>query len=257
MTDYLAALRDELVDAADRLAQPAATAPRRNRRWRRSPRALAVAAAALTLSATALAATTPWRPYFGDPEHPSPQPRVTGSAPPAEQLALLGVLRRDQTPEDRGATTQQALRYFGTTTQDVHSDYIRRLPIGPGYLPAVLVPARSWEVAGLLHKEDVLCVFVAERNGDGGAKGCYTTEELRRGRAGGGLGSVTYGLVPDGVAEIRVRYPGGTQRVPVRDNFFEHRALGEDASSTATSLARSLGRTWVDGDGHPTSIQPG
>ena len=212
----------------------------------------------LAVSATALAATAPWQPLFGDPDHPSAQPRVTGSAPPAGQLALLSVLRRPQTDEDRGATTQQALRYFGTSTQDVYTDYIRRLPLGSGDLAATLVPARSWRLpGGVMTLHDVLCVFVAESNGDGGAKGCYTTAALTRGRAGGSLGSVEYGLVPDGVAALEVRYANGTQRIAVRDNFYEHRAPPQDVAGGGTTPARSQGTTWLDADGKPASRQPG
>lgn len=256
MSDYLASLRQELVAASDRLGAGSAAAPRRRSWWRRSPRTVALALAGLTVSATALAATTPWQPLFGDPTYESPQPRVTGSAPPADQLALLGVLRREQTEDDRGPVTRQALRFFGTSTQDVYTRYIRHLPAGAGPLPAILVPARSWSVAGLFEKDDVLCVFVGEAGGDGGAKGCYTTAEIRRGRGGGALGPVVYGLVPDGVAEVRVRYPDGTRRVPVRDNFFELSAPGRAVAGGGVSPARSWGTTWVGPDGKPTALQP-
>src|SRR4051812_1613021 len=108
VSDYFAALRQELVAASDRLSQQSAPVRTGRSWWRLSPRGLAVALAALAVSASALAATAPWHPLFGDPQRPSPQPRVTGAAPSAAQLALLGVLRRAQTPEDRGSTTRQA-----------------------------------------------------------------------------------------------------------------------------------------------------
>ena len=67
MSDYTDALRQELVAASDRLTSPAIAG---RRRWRRSPRALVIALAALAVSATAIAATTPWQPLFGDARVP-------------------------------------------------------------------------------------------------------------------------------------------------------------------------------------------
>ncbi|MCW3047762.1 MAG: hypothetical protein JWO74_2046 [Solirubrobacterales bacterium] len=254
MSNYLDALRQELVAASDRLTQPSPAMARQRRWWRRSPRALAIALAGLAVSATAIAATTPWQPLFGDPG--SPQPRVTGSAPPAGQLALLSVLRRPQTPEDRGVITQQTLRYFGTSTQGVYTSYIRQLPSGQGALPAILLPARSWQVPGL-NKNDVLCLFVAEANADGGAKGCYTTTEVESGTAGGSLGAIVYGLVPDGVAQVQFDYPTGTQVVAVHDNFYEQRAPQNTVRGGGTTPVRPQGTSWLDAQGEPTTHQPG
>jgi hypothetical protein len=253
MSNYLDALRQELVAASDRLTQPSPAMAVRRGWWQRSPRALPIALAGLVLSATAIAATTrPWQPLFGDAG--TPQPRVSGDAPPVPQLELLGVLRRPQTPEDRGAATQQALRFFGTSTQGVYTNYIRQLPAGQGGLAAILVPARSWRFPGI-SKDDVLCVFIADPVGDGGGKGCYTTAEVESGRAGGSIGAVDYGLVPDGVTQVRFNYPTGTQATAVHDNFFEHRP--EQAAHSGRIPARPPQATlWLDADGKPTSRQP-
>ena len=261
MNGYLDSLKQELVSASGRL--PMIAGVNRRPRWRRRSRLMGVAIAVLALSATAVAATAPWRPIFGDPS--SPQPVVVSrAAPPAEQLALLGVLRRAQTENDRGSTTQRALRFFGTSTQGVHTDYIRVLATGDGELPAVLVPARSWNLVGVeeneprlrkvfdrARKQDALCIFVFDPV-DGGGNGCYTTAELLKGFAGGGIGPVAYGLVPDGVARVRFEYQTGAETATVRDNFYEHRT----AEPGATHVPLPNKTTWLDVDGKPTTEQP-
>jgi hypothetical protein len=102
----------------------------------------------------------------------------------------------------------------------------------------------------------VLCVFVAEANGgDGGAKGCYTTAEVETGAAGGSLGAVDYGLVPDGVAQVQFRYPSGTQTVAVDSNFFEHRPT-QAVQIGRIPAAPPQAIMWLDADGKPTARQP-
>jgi len=253
VSNYTDALRQELVAASDRLTQLSPAMAAQRRWWRRSPRALAVALAGLVLSATAIAATTtPWHPLFG--EAGSPQPHVSGDAPPAQQLRLLGVLRRPQTPDDRGVATRQALRYFGTSTQGIHTDYIRQLPSGQGALAAILLPARAWRFPGV-SKDDVLCIFIADPSGDGGGKACYTTADVENGWAAGSIGAVDFGLVPDGVAQVQFRYPSGTQAAAVHDNFFEHRP--EQAAESGRVPARPPQATvWLDANGKPTANQP-
>lgn len=255
MTSYLDALRAQLVSASDRLTEEAPPAHRPARRgWRRSPRVLAVGIAALATSATALAATAPWRPLFGEPG--SPQPTIAADAPPQDQTTTLGVLRRAQTDADRGAATQRALRFFGTSTEGVHTDYIRRLPQGQGRLAAVLLPARSWHVAQL-DKTDVACLFVAEADqAQGGAKACYTTDEIQRGFADGSLGHVAFGLVPDGVAQVELRYRTQNARATVEDNFYELQAPERTVDGGGSTPDRLEGRVWLDAKGVPTAAQP-
>jgi hypothetical protein len=254
VSDYLNDLRFELVTASERLSQRSAPVPSPRRWWRRSPRALTVALAALAVSATALAATAPWEPLFGDAG--SPQPRITGAAPPADQLALLGVLRRSQTDQDRGGITRQALRFFGTSTQDIYTNYIRRLPRSDGGLPAVLLPARSWQIPNFITKDNVVCLFVAEPHASGGAKGCYTTAEIERGWAGGSLGSIAYALVPDGVSRVRIRYATGIEDIAVHGNFYEFRAPAKTVRGGGRVPVRSMGTSWLDANGDATPQQP-
>jgi hypothetical protein len=215
--------------------------------------ALALGAAGLAVSATALAATTPWQPLFGDGSS-SPQPRITADAPPAGQLNALGVLRRDQTDDDRGAVTQRALRFFGTSTQDVNTGYIRRLPAGGGGLDAVLLPVGTWQV-GSIEKHNAICLFVADSE-PGGSKGCFTGGEVVAGQARGSLGSVDFGLVPDGVASVAFHYGATTRTEPVQENFYEHRAPEQSVAGGGTTSRRPDSVAWLDAQGSPTHEQP-
>ena len=117
------------------------------------------------------------------------------------------------------------------------------------------MPARSWQFPGNVSKDDVLCVFIADPAGDGGAKGCYTTADVEAGRAGGSIGAVDYGLVPDGVAQVQFSYATGTQATAVHENFFEHRP--EQAALGGRIPARPPQATlWLDAEGKPTIRQP-
>lgn len=255
MTTYLEQLHEELVAAGERLT-PGTPAAARARRWGRTPRVLALGFAGLAVSATALAATAPWHPLFGDPSDPrAPQPRITAEGPPQDQQAVLGVLRRPQSDQDRGLATRQALRFFGPSTQDVRTAYIRILRSGAGSLTAVLVPARIWD-PGAFEKRDVVCLFVRDPAGDGGGKACFTTTEIRDGLAGGSIGAMDFGLVPDGVASVAFHYGSTTSTAEVHDNFYEHAAPAHAVEDGGTISQQPGSTTWLDARGRPTPDQP-
>jgi hypothetical protein len=115
------------------------------------------------------------------------------------------------------------------------------------------VPARSWDRGDLI-KHDVVCLFVADPV-DGGAKGCYTAEEVKAGAATGSLGTTVYGLVLDGVAEVHFLYPSGTETAMVRDNFYEQPAPHRQTGGATTPLWAEAS-SWSDADRNPTPDQP-
>lgn len=255
MNDYLDGLRDQLVAASQRMSAAAAPVAQHRGGWRRSPRILAITLAVLSVSATALATTAPWQPLFGSSG--SPQPNVTGAAPPAQLMNMLSVLRRAQTDKDRGPTTRAALQYFGASTQAIYTDYIRFLPSDTAGLQAILVPAQAWNV-GRFVKPDVVCLFIVEPDpGAGGGKLCSTSTEIESGLAAGSLGPVAYGLVPDGVGRVVLHYRSGTTATAsVHDNFYElHAPSGAVAGGgTIADLPSSV--EWLTTDGSQSPTQP-
>lgn len=212
MADYLDTLHDGLVDASRRLSA------QRRRRWRR--RGGAATALVLVVGAPALAATGVWRPPIGDGREPAP--KITAQAPPADQLALLGVLRRPQTAADRGATTLDALRLIGgRSVTGVRTNSIRLLSDSPRNGGLVLVPVARYarprmpvpadtppewrERLNPPPVDDALCVF--QLKGAGAGVACWSTADVREGRAWMSLGHRAVWVVPDGVATMRTTYP--------------------------------------------------
>jgi hypothetical protein len=218
---------------------------RSGRRASRRLRAGVVALATLSIAGTAIAATGAWRPILGEPGL-GPPPTVVVSAPPASQLAVLGVLRRAQTPADRGTDTQTELRYISNTASGVRTAYIRLLSPKTGLGPAVLVPvARITQVAphGVVatpERINALCLLIGDSLNQGAAKRCFTTAELLDGRGTLSLGTRFFGVVPDGVRLVSVRFQDGTtaSAVPV-SNFFVLSAPAGTAPATMTWTAAS------------------
>lgn len=251
--DFLDRFEEQLLLAGRKLGtdatRPVAATPRV---WR-SRRALAATVAILLVGGTALAATHPWSPQLGDPKFGGPSPTVSGSAPPEAQLALLGVLRRKPTGEDRDAATQATLRYIsGHTSHGVHTDYIRRLATSGSDRAVTLVPLDSWSPSRELTISDALCVFYSEPAADGGARSCWTSEDVRGGRATGQLGDHIYGLVPDGVAEVEAQFnEGQVVTAQARDNFFDLLAPRDlRGSADAHQGAAPVAVSWLDANGH-------
>jgi hypothetical protein len=225
MTDYLDTLQARLVDASRRLSQE------RRRRWKwRSGAAVTFVVSA---GAPALAATGVWRPPIGDGHGPAP--KVTSEAPPADQLAMLGVLRRAQTNADRSAASLRALRLIsGGSVRGVRADSVRLLAKGSRDGGLVLVPVarytRTWPhlpadtPADERHRlnpppvNDALCLFQLDVDGAGVA--CWSSADVREGRAWMALGHRAAWIAPDGVTSVRTDYPHAeTIDTTVHDNL--------------------------------------
>jgi hypothetical protein len=219
MNDYRTAFEEQLVQASRRLA-----ADRRGRRRRYLRPTIALPVTLAIFAGTGVAAIThPWSPLLGDPTLPGPAPTITSASPPADQLAMLGVLRRPAEPRDRDPETKFNLRFLsGTTTAGVETDFIRRLATLPDGAAVTLIPVQSWRLgADERALTNALCVIYPDIRGHGVGKACFDSAAIRAGNATASIGDQTFGLVPDDVRGIKATYADGTVvRAPVRDNFF-------------------------------------
>jgi hypothetical protein len=229
MSDFLDRFERQLV---------AAKRPKSRRPSRRS--AVLVSLFVLLIGAPALAATEPWRPLIGDEKRGTPS--ATTARPPEDQVRGLGVLRRPQTDDDRGAFAQQALRLTDANVAGVRTASVRvmRSPA----LSAVLVPVERFNLRtsemirpemsdrlkrALAIKNDGLCVFAPDPGGDGGGYACNTLDEIKQGLLPSSIGPFVYGVVPDRVSRVEIRFADGTSsQAVVQDNFYAVRTSQTD-----------------------------
>jgi hypothetical protein len=214
MSDFLDTYGEQLRGAERALA--AGARPRRRPRLR-ARRSLVLALAGAAIAVPALAATQPWQPILGEPAHHDTPSGISATAPPADQLAALAVLRRAQDDRDRSETAQALLRFVGVDFHGVRTAYMRLLTSSTGQA-AVLVPAEAIvdPSRGSVERTDALCL--ALRNGFV----CGGTQELLSGRIQCGCNTDVLGLVPDSVRKVVLRYPSGrTVTAEVQDNFFD------------------------------------
>jgi hypothetical protein len=202
----------------------------------RVPRLSRPVAVGLTLSAfagTAFAAVAIWTPLLGNQQY-GYNPGISASAPPADQLAALAVLRRPQSAADQsGALASGALRDINQFTRDVRTDYIRVLA-GSGTNGFVLVPVAQRLAVGVngipvssagagtasATVSDALCLYAT----DAGAivVNCYSAAQVIAGTARNEALDQLFGLAPDGVSAVTVTFTGGlTLSAPVQHNFFD------------------------------------
>jgi hypothetical protein len=244
---FIDSYEKQLVEAAER--QRDASLRHRARRFRVAiprRRGPVVVLAALLIGVPAATATVSgWSPFDDSersPRLPAPSSSQQGAAP--ELAATLGVLRRDQTNADRGVDAKKAARAFSATAgyRGAQLKGIRVLDQDRGIVlipfergPVPLDP-QGRPVPGFdpASYTNVACLF--EQSGDGYAGvGCHSADKIRSGRAiSSGSDRVT-GLVPDGVASVRLGRGGRSTEVPVRDNLFV--AEGVDAPRAIEWLA--------------------
>ncbi|WP_210491239.1 hypothetical protein [Patulibacter sp. SYSU D01012] len=252
--------------------------PTQARRRRPSRRVALLGVAGILATGTAVAATAPWSPTLGG-DHGIEPPGRASRPVPAAQVQALAVLRRPQTDADRSAPVLRALRtvgrYLGT---GVHVEGIRILRRHRDRT-ILLVPLQRVGPPGIgrdRELRDALCVYETDVPGAAGPPGtvttrsgaavplpqhvsgaaCGTLADLRR----RGIGGTTAGLVPDGVARVRLTARDGeTLTAPVRDNYYELPVRGRPRGGAGTDagterrLRDVSGRptVWLDARGRP------
>lgn len=207
-------LQESLLLANDRLVE------RARRRARRFRLGLMTSAAVVSLGGAAVAGTALWGPVLGFED--GNRPTASSTPVPASQLAVLGVLRRDQTAADRGPVAREALALATKQYVGIRVASVRVLHDAPSGKALVLVPVANLQpvAADAPSGVDDVCVVARTRPRDLAVQ-CFGTDEVRRGLAAATLGDLGWGLVPDGVARVAVRTrTGGTTELPVASNAF-------------------------------------
>jgi len=274
---------NELAAAAQRQA-------RRETVVHRRARITGLAVAGVLMLGGVAAATTIWQPQLGGNRRGTPTASL--SAPPADQLAEFGVLRRAPTAGDHGAQSTYALRFLDPSLHGVRTDYVRLLGTQANGEAFVLVPVQSYAAQDGEGPSitDALCLF--SQDVDGGGLGCFSTQQILDGRAVESMGRpkplaiapsgatvtasgrshfqrvrgvtltdvVYFGLVPDGVTSIKLTSDQGSVTVPVHDNFFQAPLPGgETAAPDHSNTASTPTFEWLDPTGKviTTPVAPG
>lgn len=216
-------LQESLLLANDRLVD------RARRRARRFRLGLMTSAAVVSVGGAAVAGTALWGPVLGFED--GNRPSVSSTPAPSSQLAVLGVLRRDQTAADRGPVAREALATLSRQYVGVRVGSVRLLHESPDGAALVLVPVAELRpvIGGGASGRDDVCIYTRRAATNAGTR-CFTTDEVRGGRAIGTVGPLAWGVVPDGVARVVVHTRGGdgTTVRPVASNAFTADAAGLD-----------------------------
>jgi len=226
MSTFIDRLETDLVRVCDAPIAPRRSWPaplqRLSRRGRLRMLAVLSAVAAIATPAIAIGVGPIVRDFWGQPVS------TTADAPPAEQLALLGILR-DPPP----GTSVDPATLGSSILPGVHGirrNYVRLLPSAPGFPHQLLYTVTSgdfgaaqWDPAVGAYvpteAKNLICVQQVEASGAGGD--CTDTSALTSGHWRESAGLDGYGLVPDGVASVILRYPDHpAQTETVTENTF-------------------------------------
>jgi hypothetical protein len=233
MPTFIDRLETDLVRVCGGAVAPRRSWPAPLRRLSRSARfrvlaGLGVAAAVVT-PAIAIGLSPILRAFDGTQTNfEGPALSTTADAPPAEQLALLGILREPPPGAYVDAATLGPV--FLPGLKGIRTNYIRLLPPAPGFPRQLLLtvassdfgPARFNPSVGAYTPTEAkngICVESIEAGGVGGD--CTDTSVLTSGRWLESRGLDGYGLVPDGVASVILHYPNHpAQTEKVTENTF-------------------------------------
>jgi hypothetical protein len=265
MPTFIDRLETDLVRVCGEAIAPRRSWPAPLRRLSRSARfrtlaGLSVAAAVLT-PAIAIGLNPILRDFEGQPVS------TTAEVPPAEQLALLGILRDPPPGAYVDAATLRSSILPGI--HGIRMNYIRLLPPAPGFPRQLLYtvtssdfgPARFNPSVGAYTPTEAKNGICVEQIGAGGVGGdCTDTGALTSGHWLESAGLDGYGLVPDGVATVVLHYrdhPDQTE--PVTENTFSFHGYpapagpttnggGQPSPGPTPELAASI--TWLDAHGN-------
>jgi hypothetical protein len=187
----------------------------------------AIVLAVLLVGAPATAATVGWNPFDSPDRKPGLKaPTTSRKAPDRALTSLLAPLRRPQTPADRGRASDLAARGFWDDVSGVQLDYIRLLDPARGI---VLVPVERFGLdlernapgptPNPAFFRNAVCLYIPS-GAVTARRPCYGAMQIRDGFALGSTGGVVVGLVPDGVARVRLARGNRTVGATVRDNLF-------------------------------------
>ncbi len=159
-------------------------------------------------------------------------PGTTNEAPPQEMLRAFGVLRTEQTTEDRAALKLPITRHL---VGAIAPDLVRLLGTDAGghrrWLVPSLVSAATKETAGCPGSAESPRWMLSLVDDASGADTSEYRQVIERGTVGSSnpnqvLGRATVaGIVPDGVESVTIAYPGDKNppRIwPVSRNLFSY-----------------------------------
>lgn len=227
------------------------------------PRIAAVALVATAFTGTAMAATGVWDPGIGTDSSQGPA-RVSNTQVPTAMAGVLGVLRRDQTDQDRSPEVEATLAKTGLA-DGVRPSSVRYLAPGePGEATIMFSAEMSGSVS---HGEEPICVDhpYAPFRDNGVMENdpfCFGLGEVLSGHgfgmmSGPGTSSwLAFGVVPDGVANVTAQFGSAPNvTVPVADNYWELTLSGAELSN-ANSGSGVVHTVWHDADGNVVPQQP-
>jgi hypothetical protein len=191
-------------------------------------------------------ATQPWAPLLAHRSPGAPISTTSETAPPAAELAMLGVLRRAQDSQDRSATATHLLSLIGDGEVGVRLSYLRLL-MAPGGQTALLVSLRH--VPGPMAAD--LCLFFGDQNPAHASSStgvCGETQTLQANGLIANVGGASFGLVPDGVSRVVAEYGDGQAiNSLVQDNYFSLNGPSTSGSPGGVTAPHIL--RWFDSAG--------
>ncbi|MGB7684500.1 MAG: hypothetical protein WBL45_01810, partial [Solirubrobacterales bacterium] len=199
---------------------------------------------------TAVAATGAWNPLVGSSDEPA---TISDTPVPAELTAKLGVLRRDQTAQDRSAEVEATLDGGEALPTGVRLDAVRYLAPAPNGEATILLS--GVDTSPIFTEEEPLCVARPFFGDQRAVSLCFGLSMLMSGDARGLLidasGAATaLGIVPDGVATVTAEFGSAPDRtVSVTNNYWEL-SLGGAELSNANGESGVQATVWRDADGN-------